>query len=192
MGGYIKMLSKESKIRVLENFYAVDYVFFGKPVAKVPNCCPIVKEEYVSIKGALMSVFIEMLRLMEHTPETIEEKVNSKRLTEMAKIAAKNSRYASQKIVTTEAARKDIKAELKQVISEDKGADITRVVEQKIREKAFRLAIDNLLVARALNEAENLQAMNEWTGKIVEDSYKILRDNLCETAMMILDDESTD
>jgi len=31
--------------------------------------------------------------------------------------------------------------------------------------------------------------MNDWTGRIVEDSYKILRDNLCETAMMILDDD---
>jgi len=27
-------LSKESKIRVLEDFYAIDYVFFGKPAKK--------------------------------------------------------------------------------------------------------------------------------------------------------------
>lgn len=186
------MLSKESKIRVLENFYGIDYVFFGKPVAKVQNCCPVVKEEYVSIKGALMSVFIEMLRLMEHSPQTLEEKVDSKALNELAKKSAKNSRFASQKIVTTESARKDIKVELKQALTENKNADVTKLVETKIREKAFRLAIDNLLVARALSEAKNLKAMNEWTGKIVEDSYKILRDNLCETAMMILDDEQAE
>ena len=186
------MLSKESKIRVLENFYGIDYVFFGKPVGKVKNCCPVVKEEYVSIKGALMSVFVEMLRLMEHSPQKLEEKVDSKALNEMAKQSAKNSRFASQKIVTTEAARKDIKNELKETLSENKNADVTKVVETKIREKAFRLAVDNLLVARALTEAKNLAAMNEWTGKIVEDSYKILRDNLCETAMMILDDEQTE
>ena len=54
------MLSKESKIRVLENFYGVDYVFFGKPVGKIDSCCPIIKEEYVSIKGALLSVFVEL------------------------------------------------------------------------------------------------------------------------------------
>jgi len=184
------MLSKESKIRVLENFYGIDYVFFGKPVGKVDNCCPVVKEEYVSIKGALLSVFVEMLRLMDHTPQPIEEKVDSKALTEMAKTSAKNSRYASQKIVTTEAARKDIKVELKEALDQNKNADVNKIVESKIREKAFRLAIDNLLVARALTEAKNLQAMNEWTGKIVEDSYKILRDNLCETAMMLLYDES--
>jgi len=46
------MLSTESKIRVLENFYALDYVFFGKPVQEVEFCCPLVKEEYLSVKGA--------------------------------------------------------------------------------------------------------------------------------------------
>lgn len=186
------MLSKESKIRVLENFYGIDYVFFGKSVGKVNNCCPIVKEEYVSIKGALMAVFVEMLRLMEHTPQPIKEKINSKALNEMAKQSANKSRYASQKVVTTEAARRDIKTELKQALSENSDSDVTKLVEMKIREKAFRLAVDNLLVARALTEAKNLKAMNEWTGKIVEDSYKILRDNLCETAMMILYDEQTE
>ncbi len=186
------MLSKESKIRVLENFYGVDYVFFGKAVGKVNNCCPVIKEEYVSIKGALMSVFVEMLRLMDHTPKPIEEKVDSKALRVLAKASAENSRYASQKIVTTEAARKDIKSELKQELSENSKADVNKLVETKIREKAFRLAIDNLMVAKALTEAKNLEAMNEWTGKIIEDSYKILRDNLCETAMMILYDEQAE
>ena len=33
------MLQKESKIRVLENFYSLDYVFFGKPVQKMKGCC---------------------------------------------------------------------------------------------------------------------------------------------------------
>jgi len=186
------MLSKESKIRVLENFYGIDYVFFGKPVGKVNNCCPVIKEEYISIKGALLSVFVEMLRLMEHTPPAIKNKVNTPALTAMARISAKKARYASQRVVTTEAARRDIKTQLKAALNENENADINTLVQTKIREKAFRLAVDNLLVARALSEATNLEAMNEWTGKIVEDSYKILRDNLCEAAMMILYDESTD
>jgi hypothetical protein len=186
------MLSKESKIRVLENFYGIDYVLFGRPLKEVSNCCPVVKEEYVSIKGALLSVFVEMLRLMDHTPAVIEEKVDSKNLMAMARQNAKSARQASQKVVTTESARRDIKAELKQALSENKDINVSNLVEQKIREKAFRLAVDNLLVARSLQEAGNLDAMNEWTGKIIEDSYKILRDNLCEVAMMILDDDSTE
>jgi len=185
------MLSKESKIRVLENFYGIDYVLFGKPLRKVPSCCPVVKEEFLSIKGALLSVYVEMLKLMEHKPKVLKEKISSKTLQKIARESAKNSRYASQKVVITEQARNDIKNELKEALKENSKINISKVVESKIREKAFRLALDNLLVGRALQEAKNLKAMNTWTGKIIEDSYKILRDNLCETAMMIIDDEQT-
>ena len=51
------MLSKESKIKILENFYGLDYVFFGKPVKEIQTCCAALVEDYVSVKGALMSVF---------------------------------------------------------------------------------------------------------------------------------------
>ena len=186
------MLSKESKIRVLENFYAIDYVLFGKPVTKVQNCCPIIKEEYIQIKGAMLSVFIEMLKLLDHSPKPLTEKVTQKVLKEMARDSAKSSRYAAKKIVTTEKSKADIKFELNQILNEDNKSNITKIVERKITEKAFRLAIDNLLVARALNEANDLSEMNQWTGKIIEDSYKILRDNLCETAMMIIYDGDTE
>jgi hypothetical protein len=186
------MLSKESKIRVLENFYGIDYALFGKPLRKTVNCCPVIKEEYLAIKGALLSVYVEMLKLMGHSPAPLEEKVSGKVLRSMARESAKNSREASKAVVTTEQARKDIKEELKEALKENKDLNISKVVESKIREKAFRLSIDNLLVAKALQEASNLEAMNDWTGRIVEDSYKILRDNLCETAMMILEDEQAE
>lgn len=186
------MLSKESKIRVLENFYGIDYALFGKPLRKTVNCCPVIKEEYLAIKGALLSVYVEMLKLMDHSPKKIEEKVSEKTLRAMARESARNSREASKAVVTTQQARNDIKTELKEALKENKNIDLSKVVESKIREKAFRLSIDNLMVAKALQEAKNLEAMNDWTGRIVEDSYKILRDNLCETAMMILDDEQAE
>lgn len=182
------MLSKESKIRVLENFYGLDYVFFGKPLTKVESCCPIVKEEYISVKGALLSVFVEMLKLVEHKPAIIKEKLATKDIHRLARESAKFARRMSQKVVTTEKARVDIKADLKQTLKEDKKTDISNVVEAKIREKAFRLAIDSLLVARTLQESKNVKTLNTWEGKIIEDSYKILRDGLCEAATLILDD----
>ena len=183
------MLSKESKIKVLESFYGIDYIFFGKPLKNVHNCCPVVKEEYLSIKGALLSVYVEMLKMMKHTPEPLEEKVDSKALISNAKVMAKSAREAAGAVVKTEQARKDIKAELQEALKDDSNTQVTAIVEGKIREKAFRLAVDNMLVARALTEAQDLESLNDWSGKIVEDSYKILRDSLCETAMLILDDE---
>lgn len=181
------MLSKESKIRVLENFYALDYVFFGKPLSKMESCCPLLEEEFLSVKGALMSVFVEMLKIVEHSPAKIEEKLVTEDILKLAKESAKVARKNCQQIVTTEKARIDIKSEVRSALKE--GKDVSNLIREKVREKAFRLAVDTLLVARTVNESKNLDALNDWEGKIIEDSYKILRDGLCEAAILILTDE---
>lgn len=184
------MLSKESKIRVLENFYALDYIFFGKPVAKVESCCPLIKEEYISIKGAIMSVFVEMLKLVDHKPGVIKEQVNSNMLMENARSSAKIARENAQKIVSSNKSRATIKEALKEKLKEDKNLDISAAIEEKIRVKAFGYAVDSLLLARTVKEAKTFNKLNEWEGSIIEDSYKILRDNLIESAHDILYTES--
>jgi hypothetical protein len=184
------MLSKESKIRVLENFYALDFVFFGKSLSEVENCCPVIKEEYLSVKGALSSVMIEMLRLVDHSPEELTENVNTEDVLEMAKGSAFIARENAQKIVKSEKSRINIKTSLREELEKDNTIDVSVVVEEKIREKAFSLAVDNLIVARIIGESENYKNLNEWSGKIIEDSYKILRDSLVESAISILYDDS--
>jgi len=184
------MLLKESKIRVLENFYALDYVFFGKSVGQVESCCPLVKEEYLSIKGALLSVFVEMLKLVDHQPKAIGEQVDSKNLMKLARETAKIARENAQRIVSTVKSRAAIKEELKGMIKEDKTLNISGAIEEKIRQKAFSLAVDNLLLARVVGESKSFDKLNDWEGTIIEDSYKILRDNLMESAYEILYSES--
>ncbi|RKX63684.1 MAG: hypothetical protein DRP42_07320 [Tenericutes bacterium] len=183
------MLTKEAKIRVLENFYGIDYVLFGKPIKKVESCCPILKEEYLSTKGALMSVFIEMVKMADFSPKPLVDKVDLKKLSEMARESAKLARKASEIVIVAERARKDIKQELQEALKESSKVDINKLAEQKIREKAFRLAIDSLMVGKLLVESKNLEAFSQWEGKIIEDSYKILRDSLCETAISILEND---
>ena len=184
------MLSKESKIRVLENFYALDYIFFGKPASKVTTCCPLVKEEYLSIKGALLSVYTEMLKLVDHQPATIKEAVDSKGLMKNAISSAKIARENSQKIVSSEKAKANIKGMLKEALQKDSKADVTSLVEKSIRTKAFTLAVDNLLIARSLKESKSFNKLDEWEGQIIEDSYKVLRDSLVEAAYMMLYSEA--
>ena len=48
------MLTKESKMRILENFYAIDFTLFGKRAPQVETCCPETIQEYVTVKGALL------------------------------------------------------------------------------------------------------------------------------------------
>jgi hypothetical protein len=181
------MLTKESKIKVLENFYALDYVFFGKPVTKMESCCPIMQEEYLTIKGALMSVYIEMLNLIKHSPEAIKEKVDTQALLKQARYSAKLARENASKIVTTSKAKENIKESLKEALEENPKVDLSKLVEHQIRMKAFGLAVDNLLLASTLQEAKNVKQLNEWSGQILEDSYKILRDNLIESAAELLE-----
>lgn len=179
-------LSKESKIRILENFYALDYVFFGKPVLESTVCCPFFIQEYLSVKGAILSIIIEMFKLADHTPPVINEKVNSKRLQKMAVESAKKSRENSKKLVVTEKGKEDVKNMVKEALNEsDSNVKMEDVVQKKIREKAYSLAVDNLLIARTLAESENYSKMNTWEGKILEDAYKILRDQLVECALNI-------
>lgn len=181
------MLKKESKIRVLENFYAIDYVFFGKPVTEVESCCPLVREEYLTVKGALMSVFIEMLKMVDHQPKPLKEYVDSDALSKLAKGTAKIAREASRKIISLPQSRKNIKESVSQFLAENKKANVSKVIEQKITEKAFAVAVDALLIGRTLKESKTYSKLNEWEGRILEDSYKILRDSLVETAYQILD-----
>jgi len=184
-------LKKESKIRVLENFYSLDYVLFGKPVSKVNVCCPVFVEEYFSIKGALMSLVIEMYKLVKHNPSTLTEKVDASGLRKMARESAIIARENCKKLVTSKQGRKSVKTELRESISKIKNnkIDIEKIVQEKIRTKAFSLAIDNLLIGRAITESKKINKLNTWNGKIIEDAYKILRDNLVEAAMNILEND---
>ncbi len=64
------MLTKESKIRTLENFYALDYAFFGKPLKKVETCCEALAEDYITAK--------EIHEIGRDVAERIREKVNQR------------------------------------------------------------------------------------------------------------------
>ena len=102
-------LKKESKIRILENFYSLDYTLFGKPVTEMELCCPFFIEEYMSVKGALMSLVIEMYQLMKHSPSVINEKVDTKTLMKNARKSAVVARENCQKLVTSQKGRKEVK-----------------------------------------------------------------------------------
>ena len=187
-------LKKESKIRVLENFYSLDYVLFGKPVIKENVCCPVFVEEYISVKGALMSLVIEMYKLVKHSPETITEKVNEKSLRKMARESAIIARENCKKLVTSKKGRKNVKTELRESLSKmnSKKVNIEKLVQDKIRTKAFSLAVDNLLIGRAITESKKIKKLNSWNGRIIEDAYKVLRDNLVEAAMNIIENSEDD
>ena len=183
-------LSKESKVRILETFYALDYLFFAKPVSEIGVCCPAFQEEYQTVKGALLSVVVEMLRMMKHTPKPLTEAVDSDVLKEMAKRSAKIARENCKRLVATEKGKEEVKTMVQEALSKmDKKEKINMesIVQRKIREKSFSLGVDNMIIARNLLESKDVKALNSWKGKISEDAYKTLRDNLVECAISIIE-----
>lgn len=189
----LNKLSKESKIQVLENFYGLDYIFFNKPLKELDYCCPALAEEYVNLKGALMSIFIEMLKVMEHQPDPIDEKLSVATIRENAAASADKSKFAASKLMQTEAARTSIKDSLIESLATetDPSDEINpqEFVEFQIKTKSYSLAVDNLMLAKPLSEAQDVKAMLGFEGKLLEDSYKILRDGLCECALIIIDED---
>lgn len=181
------MLQKESKIRVLENFYALDNVFFGKPVKKMQSCCDALIEDYMTVKGAFMSLMIEMYGIIDHSPAALTEKMSTKAIKVQARESAKVARYDAQQLVETDKGRSDIKASLKESLEENSDLNIEDQVRETIRKKAFGLAVDSLLLKRSFLESKNVDNLNEWDGQIVEDAYKVLRDNIVESALFILE-----
>jgi hypothetical protein len=117
----------------------------------------------------------------------LKEYVDSNALSSLAKGTAKIAREAARKIIALPQSRKNIKESVSQVLAEDKKANVSKLIEQKITEKAFGIAVDALLIGRTLKESKEYAKLNEWEGRILEDSYKILRDSLVESAYQILD-----
>jgi len=181
------MLQKESKLRVLENFYGLDYVFFGKPVQEMKACCESLVEDYMTIKGAFMSLMIEMYDLIDHDPEGLDENIDKEDLRFLARESAKVARVNAKQLVETEQGRADVKAALKEALEENVDLNVEDEVRETIRQKAFGLAVDNLLVSRSLGESVSVEKLNNWDGQIVEDAYKVLRDNMVESALFILE-----
>jgi len=180
-------LSKEVKIKLLENFYGLDHIFFGKPVKKVEVCCPVLVTEYLSVKGALLSTLIEIYRLIEYSPKEMKQKITTKQLVGKSSKVAEWCKSAAKNLMSKKRMRKYVKEQVIKEIESDprKKKDIVKITEVKIKEKALSLAVDNMLIARTLVESKQLQKLNDWKGRILEDAYKILRDNLVECVISI-------
>jgi len=187
------MLVKESKIRVLENFYGVDYALLGKPVSEASVCCPFLTEEYLSTKGALMSCLVEMYKEIEHSPKATKTSIKESDLHLLAKKSAKVARENAKLSVGSEKGRARIKkavSEALQISKKQKKVNIDSIVKNKTQLEAFVSCLDSMLIGRALKESKNPTALKEtWTGKILKEAYLSLRTALAESAIEILENK---
>ena len=177
-------LTKEAKIKILEAFYGLDYLYFGKPIGDVKTCCPGLREDYLAMKNSLLSIMIEMYSMVDYKPSKISYQLSSKNLKELAIKNIKTARKISENLIRTNQAKRDIKLRLKESLTSNE-ADINAVVKEKIMEKAYKLATDTYLIGNMVIASEKINIMNQWSGKIHEDAYKYIRESLVDLAVLI-------
>lgn len=184
-------LSKESKVRVLESFYSIDNIIFGKSVTDI-EARKDLKEDYILTKGALLQIFIEMLDLIDHSPMKMTDTKNLKDIREMAMASAIVAKDTAKKIIATEEGQQAIRDEVVchiQCLDEGVKYDVEKIVQEKIESRNFSMAIDDVLIRRSINECKHPKVMNTDKGLLMEDAYKHLRTALVETAICILKEQ---
>jgi len=179
-------LSKSARAKFLENFEAIDYIVFGKPVRELEDaCCRDTLIEYITTKAALLSNLIDICKLVEYSPSD-GVPINMQVFQENAVEAAKLSKKSASKIVRSEKAIAEIKDAVSKTIRENQNLSPSEISEIAAKSKAFCLAIDELLIKRTLFESKNYNKITEdFPGKIQIDSYQFLRDDLVSLAMII-------
>ncbi len=186
-------LTKNSKIRILENYYSIDYALFGKQCKDLELCCPSLLENYRVTKASLMSLIIEMYKLIGHSPRNNDKFVNSDILHENAIAAAITARKESKKIISSqENIKKDIVNNINKTLHENVNSklDINELTTKKIMEKSFSLAIDNLLIVKPLYESKLPNKLNSKEGKFIEEAYTVIKEQLVEQSVELSEIDS--
>jgi len=171
-------MSKTTQSMNLSHWFSIDRILFGKTNPKSVLTDSEFKC-YVTAKGAALSNLYEMFRVIGYTPnekfETVEE---------MRKFAFKQSddaKVRAKKILTTESVASEIRKEISQAeISEGvTSEDVAKII---VDHKVKTVALDLVMVESALEATGNKGKLSTWTGNVMLDSYKTLRDALVKYA----------
>jgi len=182
-------MQKEIKLNLMEFFLSLDQIFFHKHLSKVKinEDCHVCRDtmitDYETSKAAILSSLLEISNLIKYSPKKINSKVDKKSLNESIKRRSKKALYEAKILLSDKRTKYDIKSKFTRNLQE--GIKVNS--ENLIRKRALSFAVDSLLIKNILEESLIPDNLNTWTGKIIEDSYKILRNSLIESGMNIQD-----
>lgn len=182
-------MNTQAKVKVLENYHALDLAIFGKSYDKVDVCCPILKEEYVRAKGALLSCMIDLYKHVELSPKSVSESITSAGIQSNAQSIAKNARENSKNRILSETSKKQIHTAIQESFTTSKTkkrSDIKNIIESEIKKIGFSKIVDEVLMRTVVSEG-NAKSLKDETGAILMKAYKTLRENYIKTAINMLE-----
>jgi len=170
----------------MENFVSIDYICFGDLLKNLQTETNRDIREYMELKGSLCSILAEFYNLVGFEPGMPAEKINSATLYENAKNNSIIARGNSKLIMESTGGKNQLQLKVGENIEQFSELDTEEIVNFTIHEKAMQIALDNLLIARMLNENEIVEKMQSFEGIILEDAYKTIRDSIVEKAIEII------
>ena len=183
-------MNAQSKIKVLENYLALDLAIFGKDHNKVDVCCPILKEEYVRAKGALVSCIIDLYKHVDKTAsKKLSESMTPAHVASNAAVIAKNARKNSKDRILSESTKKQISSVIQESFKNSKTkkrSDIKDIIESQIKTVGFAKIVDEILIRPVLKES-NVSSFKDSKGAIMLKAYRTLRENFVKSAMTLLE-----
>ena len=177
------MKNRELMTKILEAWYVVDSILFNDHAKYV------IKEgskfrEYISLKGAMLSSLYEYYSHIKYQP-IYEDGVLPTDIKVLVENARKTAIY-SKKVASKMLQKENIKTALKQKIireaEENNAKDVNSFSEQVIQEKFTQLTLDNILVGIPVLDSQDQDKCDDMKGQILEDSYKMMRNNLMDLA----------
>jgi CRISPR/Cas system CSM-associated protein Csm4 (group 5 of RAMP superfamily) len=160
------------KVKILEDWYVIDSILFNDHAKKVIKEAKKF-EQYISLKGAFLSSLFEYYNHIKYVPKYEIQPTSVKTLTEAAQKNAIFARKMATNIMAEARVREALK---KKIVREGRNtSNMDKFADKVIKEKFTQLALDNALIGIPVIEATMKTACDDFTGQMLEDSYKQMR-----------------
>jgi len=172
------MKNRKLMTKILEHWYAIDSLLFNDHAKYV------IKEgskfrEYITLKQATLSSLYEYYQHIKYNP-IIESTGSEKVLIENARKSAIYGKKLASNILNKESVRSALSKKILREAKENNIKDVDGYSSVVVREKFTQISIDNVLIGVPILECVCKECCNDIKGQVMEDAYKMLRNNLIE------------
>ena len=164
-------MSKNLETQILEFWYGVDRIFFGKKEAK--NVLESDKfKEYITTKAGMLSNVFEVCLRTNYEPEREMTTVNEIKAWSIKDVvAAKN---AAKSIISESEFLEEVKSEIKEVlVTEGEDIDKEQISEYVLNKRFTTVALDCLMLEDVFENGCSA-CLDEWVTKVTLDSYRTI------------------
>ena len=170
--------NKGRKTVILENWFTVDQILFGRPAKEVLSEDKM--NQYLTSKGAFLSNLYEIYSRLGYSPELDFDKISD--MVESARNVAKEAMVKAKDYIQHASVSKLVKEEI-QNTSKLEGLKEEQVAKFVVLKRMNAVAIDSALLESVVSESPNKDQIADWQGKVLIDAHKTLRDNLIDITM---------